>query len=95
MVVSVNAVDFIKSGPIGHIDLTADDWLNPRGDSRIIESHTAVHYAVVCDGNRSLPLLFQVFKHPVDAAGAVQKTVFRMNMKMCELSFLLYWHSTP
>ena len=66
----------------GHIDLAADDGLYPGLFHGLIESHDAVHDAVVRDGDGVLAQGFYLIGNGVDPAGAVQKAVFRVYMKV-------------
>ena len=89
MIVAIDLVHLIKAGAGGHIDLTADDRLDACGLGGVKKRHTAVHDAVIRDGTRRLPHRLQSVKHPVNAAGTVQQTVFCMDMEVDEVSSLL------
>ena len=78
----VDAVHPIRYAPTGNIDLAAYDGLDPGGFCGFIEVNTTVHHAVVGDGNGGLSQLLHPVHDPVDAAGAVQKAVFGMDMQM-------------
>ena len=86
MVVAVDFVDFIEAGTGGHIDLTADDRLDACLFCGLIELDTAVHDAVVCDGNGALTTLLDAVHKLVDTAGTVQQAVFGMDVEMNEVS---------
>ena len=86
VVVAVDAVDLIKAGTGGYIDLTADDRLDACGLGCIKKRHTAVHNAVIGDGAGRLPHGFEVVKQAVNTAGAVQQTVLGMHMQVGKLS---------
>ncbi len=86
MVVAVDLVDFVEAGAGGHIHLTADDGLDASLFCSLIELDAAVHHAVVGAGNGGLSALFYAVHQLVDAAGTVQKAVFRMNMQVDKVS---------
>ena len=82
----------VGHGPGRHIDLTADDGLNPGGFGRLVKVDDAVHDAVVCNGHSLLPQLLHPLHEPVDAAGPVQEAVLRMHMQMDKSHlFSLLW----
>ena len=89
MIVAIDLVHLIKAGAGGHIDLTADDWLDARLFGRLVKLHTAVHHTVVGAGNGSLAALLHPIHQLVNAAGTVQQTVFCMDMEVDEVSSLL------
>lgn len=89
MIVPIDLVHLIKAGAGGHIDLTADDWLDARLFGRLVKLHTAVHHTVVGAGNGSLTALLHPIHQLVNAAGTVQQTVFCMDMEVDEVSSLL------
>ena len=76
----INAVDTIRHAAAGYIHLTADDGLHCCSLGGLVEINTAVHDTVVGDGNGTLAQLLHPIHHAADAAGTVQKAVFRMNM---------------
>ena len=86
MVVAVDFVDFIEAGAGGHIDLTADDGLDACLFCGLIELDTAVHDAVVRDGDGILAALLDAVHKLVDTAGTVQQAVFGMDVEMNEVS---------
>ena len=86
MVVAVDFVDFIEAGAGGHIDLTADDGLDACLFCGLIELDTAVHDAVVRDGDGALAALLDAVHKLVDTAGTVQQAVFGMDVEMNEVS---------
>lgn len=86
MVVAVDFVDFIEAGAGGHIDLTADDRLDACLFCGLIELDTAVHDAVVRDGDGALTTLLDAVHKLVDTAGTVQQAVFGMDVEMNEVS---------
>ena len=65
-----------------HIDLTADNGVNPPLLGGFIEVNDPIHGPVVGDGHRLLAQLFHPIHELLNAAGAVQQAVFRMQMKM-------------
>ena len=78
----VELVDLLEPGPApwGHIDLTADDGLDARLLAGLVEIHHPVHDPVVCDSHRVLSDLPDPLHQLLDAAGAIQKGEFRMQM---------------
>ncbi len=94
MVRSVDAAHFVKARSGGNVDLAADDGLDPLFFGRLIKIHTAVHHAVIRNGNGRLPQCFYALHQPLNPAGAVQKAVFRMQMQMCKV-FYLFTHALP
>ena len=86
MVVAVDFVDFIEAGAGGHIDLTADNRLDACLFCGLIELDTAVHDAVVRDGDGALTTLLDAVHKLVDTAGTVQQAVFGMDVEMNEVS---------
>ena len=86
MIVAIDLVHLIKAGAGGHIDLTADDRLDACLFCGLIELDTAVHDAVVRDGDGALAALLDAVHQLVDAAGTVQQAVFGMDVEMNEVS---------
>ena len=86
MVVAVDFVDFIEAGAGGHIDFAADDGLDACLFCSLIELDTAVHDAVVRDGDGILAALLDAVHELVDTAGTVQQAVFGMEVEMNEVS---------
>ena len=80
--VVVDAVDTVRHGAASHIDLTADDGLDACGLGCLIEIDAAIHNTMVRDGHSGLSQFLDPIHQPVDAAGAVQKAEFRMDMQM-------------
>ena len=80
VIVVVNAVDPVSPASGGHIDLAANDRLNPRFLRCLIEVDDAVHCPVIGDGNGSLAQLLHPAHELFDPARAIQQAVFRMNM---------------
>ena len=78
----VKLVDLLKAGaaPGGHIDLAADDGLDPRLPAGPVKVDRPVHDAVIGDGYRVLPQLLHPLHQLFDPAGSVQKGKFRMQM---------------
>ena len=80
----VHAVNLVKAGTRGHVDLAADDGLHPGSLRRLVEVDHAVHDAVIRDRNGVLAQLLDPVHQPPDPARAVQQAVFRMQMQMDE-----------
>ena len=80
----VKLVLLVKARAGRDIDLAADDGLDALGLARAVEVDRAVHHAVVGHGDRRLPQLADALGQPLDAARAVKKAVFRMNVQMCK-----------
>ena len=96
----VHAMDAILHPARRDIDLAADDGLDARRLGRAVKVDHAVHHAVVGDGNGVLPQLLDALHQLIDAAGAVEQAVFRMNVQMYKChtyssasvrSFLILW----
>ena len=79
---AVEFVDLIEPGAAlrGHIDLTADDWLDALRLAGPIEVDDAVHNAVISDCHAVHSQLFCPGSQLSDLGRAVQKTVFCMDM---------------
>ena len=90
----VQPVDLVRAPPPGrgHIDLTADDGLDPLPLAGPVEVHRAVHHAVVRDGHGALPQLPHPLGQTVDAAEAVQEAVLGVDVEMDKAhgQFLLF-----
>jgi len=78
----VDAVLLAVAAARRDIDLAADDGPDARGLASLIEGDSAVHDAVVGDGQRLLPELFGPFSHAVDPARAVEQGIFTVDMEM-------------
>ena len=76
---------FIVAGAPGHIDLAADDGLYPLLFALLIKINGAVHHPVVGDGHGGLAQGLYPGHQLPDAAGAVQKTVFGVDVKVDKL----------
>ena len=70
--VVINSMNAVGHAPAGDVDLAADDGLDPGGFGGFIKVNTAVHHAVVGDGNSRLPQLLDPIHDAVNAARAVQ-----------------------
>ena len=79
-IVVVPAVLAVGHIPGRHIDLAADDGLDPLGPAGFIEGHGAVHHAVVGERHGALPQRLDAFGQGVCAAGAVQEGIFAVDM---------------
>ena len=77
-------MDLVKPCAGGHIDLASDDGVNALRLAGSVKINGAVHHAVIRDGAGSLPHLLDALRQVADAAGAVQKAVFRMYMQVYE-----------
>ena len=95
VVVAVDAVDLVKAGAGGDIDLAADDGADARGNGGVIKLHTAVHDAVVGDGDGGLAQLLDAVEQFVDAAGAVQQAVLCVQVQVGELAGGWFSHGVP
>ena len=80
----VDAVLPVLHAPGGHIDLAADDGLDPGRLGGLVEGDGPVHDPVVRDGHRLLAQLLEALHQPFDAAGAVQQAVFTVYVQMNE-----------
>ena len=76
----VKFVFLLKPGPGCHVDLTADNGLDPLRLTGLVKVHGSIHDAVVGDGDRILPQLFHPLYQPGDAAAAVQEAELSMDM---------------
>ena len=78
----VQLVDLLEPGaaPGGHIDLTADDGLDARRLTGLIEVDHPIHHPVVGDGHRLLPQVLHPLHQFLDAAGPVQQGKLCMEM---------------
>jgi hypothetical protein len=89
----IDTVDSVFHTTAGHIDLTADNGLDACSLGGLIEVDTAVHDAMIRNGNCILADLLQPVHHAANAAGAVKKAVFGMYMQMnkthCTASFAI------
>ena len=72
----------VKARARGDIDLAADDGLDPRRLTGLIEGHRAVHDPVVGERDGALAELPDARGKPVRAAGAVEQAEFTVNMKV-------------
>ena len=69
---------------MGDVRLHADDGLYALLAAGVIEIYHAVHYAVIGYGERIETELISAVDKIAYSGGAVQKAVFRMNVKMRE-----------
>ena len=79
---AVHLVHLVKPGPGRHIDLAANDGLDPLGLAGLIKVHRPVHDAVVGDGHGGLSQFPYAPYQSWDPAAAVQKRIFRVDVKM-------------
>ena len=78
----VQLVHPVEPGAGGHINLAANDGLDPRPLAGPVEVHRTVHHPVVGDGHGGLTQFLHPLHQLFDAAGAVQEGVFGMEMQM-------------
>ena len=76
--VVVQPVNLIRHPPTGNVDLAADDGLDPGGLGGLIKIDTAVHDAVVGNGNGTLAQFLHPLHQAVNAASPIQEAVFTM-----------------
>ena len=74
----VQPVDLVKPGARRDIHLAADHRFNARLFGGLIKVDRAAHHAMVGDGDRLLPELFDALHEFFNAAGAVEQAVFGM-----------------
>ena len=83
--VSIFAVQLphlVRPVPRGNVDLTANDGVDVLGHTGFIEIHTAVHNPMIGDGHRRLSQFLDPLHQVLDAAGAIQQGILRMQMQM-------------
>ena len=80
--VVIDSVNTILHFSPGHIDLTANNGLNPGGFGGLVKVDTAIHDTMVGNGYGLLPQFLHPIHDGIDSAGTVQKTILCMNMKM-------------
>ena len=76
----IHTVDTVSNGAAGHIDLAANDRLDTGSLRSLVEINTAIHNAMVSNGDCRLSQFLDPVHHAADPAGAVQEAVFCMNM---------------
>jgi hypothetical protein len=69
---------------VGHVELTADDRLDPGLVALLVEVQDAVHVAVVGDAHGRLSVLDGGRDHVADPGGAVEHRVLGVLMQMDE-----------
>ena len=74
--VVINTVDTVAHEAAGHIHLAADNGLDARSLGSLVKINTAVHDAVISQGNGILPQFLHTVHHAADAAETIQKAVF-------------------
>ena len=72
----------VKAGMGCHIDLTADDRIDPRLLRRLIKIDRAVHHAMIRDGGTVHSQLLHIFHIFFDLIGTVQETELRVDVEM-------------
>ena len=77
---AVDAVDLVKTGPFGDVDLAADDRVDIMLFARLVKIHRAVHGPVVGHGDRVHAELLDALHKRVDAASAVKQRILGMDM---------------
>ena len=80
--VIVQAVDPVCHAAACHIHLTADNGLDACSLGGLIKIDTAIHDAMIRNGNGSLAQLLDPVHHAANAAGTVQQAELGMDMKM-------------
>ena len=70
----------VKSGIWRDIDLTAEDWIDPRRVCRLVKIDHAVHDTVIRDCRRCHAKFFDPRNIFLYFIGTVQKTVFCMDV---------------
>ena len=92
---AIDAVHLIETRTRGHVYFAADNGLDARLFRGFIKIDAAVHHAVVGDSHSRLAQLFHPFHQRLDAACAVQKAVFSVQMQMCKLPAVFNCHGLP
>jgi len=72
----------------GHVELAADDGLDPRLVGLLVEVDGTVHVAVVGDGHGGHPEFLGLFEEVAEADGAVQEAVLGVEVEMDEIDVL-------
>ncbi len=85
----IDSVLPVRPPPGGHVNLAADNRLNPRGAGGFIKTDGPVHRPMIGDGHGGLAHGLYAVGHFPDPAGAVQQTEFAMNMQMDKRHSLL------
>ena len=79
----------VKPGTRCHINLTAEDWIDSCCPCCAVKIYHAIHDTMICNGRtvhaKRLDTVYIFFYF----VGAIQKTVFCMNMKMCKIHNLV------
>ena len=78
----VNSVDPVRHPAAGNIHFTANNGLNAGSLGSLIKIDTAIHNAMVGNCNGRLPQFLNTVHHRTDSAGAIQQTIFCMDMQM-------------
>ena len=81
---TVRPVNLVEAGAGRHIGFTAENRLDPGLFRLFIKFHQAVHDAVIGHGDRLLPQRGGPLNQSRKAAGAVEQTVFAVDMQMYE-----------
>ena len=79
---AVQLPHLVRPVPRGNVDLTANDGVDVLGHTGFIEIHTAVHNPMIGDGHRRLSQFLDPLHQVLDAAGAIQQGILRMQMQM-------------
>ena len=73
-----------ESAPLGDVDLAADDRFDPRVLAGAVKGDRAVEHAVVGQSDGGMPRRLRRLGNLADPAGAVEKTVFAVQVQMHE-----------
>ena len=79
----------VKPGIRRHINLASKDRLDPLGLTFLIKIDHAIHHSMVCNGRAVHSQLLDPLYIFFYFVGAVQKTVFCVDMQMCKCHKIL------
>ena len=82
MIITAALALLCEARALRHINLTAENRLDAGLQCRLVKFHRTIHRTVVGDGNAVHPQLLHPLHQFLYLGRAVQKAVFRMNMKM-------------
>ena len=82
MIIAAALALLCEARALRHINLTAENRLDAGLQCRLVKFHRTIHRTVVGDGNAVHPQLLYPLHKLLYLSRAVQKAVFRMNMKM-------------
>ena len=80
----IEPVHLIEPCSLRHIDLAADDRMDPLFAACLIEIHRAVHGAVIGHRKGGHSKLFRALYQRLDTAGAVKQRILGMDVQMCK-----------